>query len=281
MKSLIHILVLIGLIVSINNCTDSSPTDLPIELGLHENFQKALDDGIKKYGVKGISASVIMPDGEMWSGTSDISSVGVPITTDMLFSAGSITKMFTACTILELANEGIINLEDSLHKWLPSYPNIDDNITIKQLLNHTNGIFDLVEHPTTLIQSVLNDPDRVWTLEEVVQNYTMEPYFSPGVDWHYSNTGYLLLRMIIKEATKLAISDEYRNRFFEPLGMENSYVAPDDALQGDVAQAWLDLNNDGNYDELPFLTSFYSMAGGGVFCTASDLAIWIHSLFIK
>jgi len=280
MKSLIHILTLIGLVFFIYNCTDSSPTDPPIELSLHENFQKALNDGIIKYGGKGISAAVIMPDGDMWSGASGISSNGVPIITDMLFSAGSITKMFTACTILELANEGIINLEDSLHKWLPSYPNIDNNITIKQLLNHTYGIFDIVEHPNS-IQSILNEPDRIWTLEEVVQDYTLEPYFSPGVDWHYSNTGYLLLRMIINEATESTISDEYKTRFFEPLGLDNSFTAPWENQLDDVAQAWLDLDNDGNYDELPFLTSFYSMAGGGVFCTALDLAKWIHSLYIK
>ena len=86
--------------------------------------------------------------------------------------------------------------------------------------------------------------------------------------------------MIIQKATESTISEQYRSRFFQPLGMNNSYTAPEEVMQN-VAQAWIDLDNDGIYDKLPFLTSFYSMAGGGVFCTATDLAIWIHSIFQK
>ncbi len=276
MKSLPFKVCLLSLLLFIYNCTEDSPSNPPPNLTIQEKFQKALDDGIKEYNGKGISVAIIMPDGEMWTGTSGISSEGVPIESDMLFSAGSITKMFTACTILQLAEEGTLSLQDSIHRWLPQYPNIDNNITIKQLLNHTNGIRDIVEHPD-LIQSIINNPSREWTLEEVLQNYTMEPYFAQGTNWHYSNTGYLLLRMLIKEATESTISTNYRNRFFQPLGMTKSFTAPEEEGQ-DIAQAWLDLNNDGSYDKLPFLTSFYSVAGGGVFCTASDLATWVHSV---
>ncbi len=146
-------------------------------------------------------------------------------------------------------------------------------------MNHTSGIFDLAEN-SNLMQSIVNEPNKTFTMEEVVQNYTLAPYFAKGTDWHYSSTGYLLLRMIIEKITDSEISTQYRNRFFQPLGMNNSYTAPEEIFDN-FAQAWLDLDGDGNYDKLPFLTSFYSTAGGGLFCTATDLVTWAHSLFLR
>jgi D-alanyl-D-alanine carboxypeptidase len=218
-----------------------------------------------------------MPDGETWVGASGISNGTTPITSDMLFSAGSITKMFTAATIIQLAEEGVITLEDSLYEWLPSYPHIDSTITIRQLLNHTNGIYNITEHPT-IWQTIFADPTKVWNLEEIVATYTLAPYFPKGTDWHYSNTGYLLLRMIIRGATGSEISTEYRTRFFEPFDLDGAFLAPEETLPANTARGWFDLNGDGDYDELPFMTSFYSMAGGGVFCSAEDLANWSRAL---
>lgn len=269
------VLVLLGAFLS---CSEESTNGPPPELSFAEKLQAALDNGIKKYNGKGISAAVIMPDGETWVGASGVSEGTTPITTDMLFSAGSITKMFTATTILQLAEEGILTLDDSLHQWLPAYPNIDSTITIRQLLNHTSGIYNITEHPT-IWQTIFADPTQVRTLEEIVTNYTLAPYFPKGTGWHYSNTGYLLLRMIIRKAADSQISHQYRTRFFEPCDLNRAYLAPEETLPANTARGWFDLDGDGNYDELPFMTSFYSMAGGGVFCSAEDLAKWSRALF--
>jgi D-alanyl-D-alanine carboxypeptidase len=135
----------------------------------------------------------------------------------------------------------------------------------------------LDEHPT-IWQAIFADPERVWTLEESVTNYTLAPYFPKGTDWHYSNTSYLLLRMIIREVSGSQISTEYRRRFFEPFGLYGALLAPEETLPANTARGWFDLDGDGDYDELPFMTSFYSMAGGGVFCSAEDLAKWSRAL---
>ncbi len=267
-------IVLLGLICS---CSEESTNGPPPELTFTEKLQAALDDGIKKYNGNGISAAVIMPDGETWVGASGISRSTTPVATNTLFSAGSITKMFTAATILQLAEEGKLTLEDSLHEWVPSYPNIDSTITIRQLLNHTSGLFNITENPS-LWQAIFADPGKSWTLEESVANYTLAPYFPIGTDWHYSNTGYLLLRIIIRQASGSQISTEYRNRFFTPFDLERTFLAPEETLPVNTAQGWFDLDGNGIYDELPFMTSFYSMAGGGVFCTAEDLAKWARAL---
>ena len=198
----------------------------------------------------------------------------------MVFSAGSITKMFTAATIIQLAEEGKLSLEDSLHQWLPAFPFVDSTITIRQLLNHTNGIFNITENPQLWIQ-IMSNTGRTWTIEEVVNTFNGPPYFSKGTGWHYSNTGYLLLRIIIREASGSQISTEYRNRFFTPLGLNHSYLYVEESLPSNLAHGWWDLDADGDYDDLTQIpmTAFYSGVGGGVFCTAEDLARWAHALF--
>jgi D-alanyl-D-alanine carboxypeptidase len=265
------------LIINFLSCSKDSPSE-PKQLTFEEQMQKALDDGIVNYNGKGVSVAVIMPDGETWSSVSGMSHANTPITSDMVFSAGSITKMFTAATIIQLAQEGVLSLDDSISQWLPAYPYVDSTITIRQLLNHTNGIFNITENPD-MWQIIFAGPTSVLTMEEMITNYNLAPYFPKGTGWHYSNTGYLLLRLIIIEATGSDISTEYRNRFFDPLNMRSTFLVPYETPGATIAQGWFDLDSNGTYDELPFMTSFYSMAGGGVFCTAQDLANWSHALF--
>jgi D-alanyl-D-alanine carboxypeptidase len=198
----------------------------------------------------------------------------------MAFSAGSITKMFTASTILKLSEEGKLSLDDSLHAWVPSFPNIDSTITIRQLLNHTTGIFDIVRHPD-IWSEFLGNPGKTWAIEDVVRTYTLAPYFPKGTSWHYSNTGYLLLRMIIREASGSQIASEYRTRFFSPLGFQYTHLAVEENPLGPVAHGWFDLDGDTQYDDLSQIpaTAFYTAIGGGVFSTAEELARWAYAFF--
>lgn len=276
-STIYFLLIILSILIPFTSCSN----DPPIASGptLAEDLQKALDEGIIKYDGKGISVAVIMPDGYVWKGVSGISHGSTKITDDMVFSAGSITKTFTAATIMLLAEEGKLSIDDSLHKWLPSFPNIDSTITIRQLLNHTSGIFNLTRHPT-IWWEIFSDPGRIWEIEEFVRAFTLEPDFPKGTNWNYSNTGYLLLRMIIREASGSQISSEYRNRFFLPLGLTKSYLAIEENPLGNVAHGWFDRDGDGTYDDLNLISmnAFYSGAGGGVFCTAEELALWIKEL---
>jgi CubicO group peptidase (beta-lactamase class C family) len=267
------------LIISATSCSEESPV-MNENLTLSEKFQKALDDGIVKYGGKGISVAVIMPDGYTWKGASGISHGSVFVNTDMLFSAGSITKTFTAANIMLLAEEGKLSIDDLLHNWLPDFNNIDSTISLRQLLNHTCGIFDLVEHPDIWQEILFSNPGKTWEIEEMINTFTLEPYFPKGTNWHYSNTGYLLLRIIIREASGNQISSEYRNRFFNPFDLTSSCLYIEEPLQHNVAHGWFDLNDDNQYEDLTQIpmTAFYSGAGGGVFCTAEDLAKWAKAL---
>ena len=284
---LFHIAVLLGLIISLNGCSDDGQEAVPSDssenqkkAAFYEDMQKVLDDGVATYGGKGISVAVILPDGSKWVGASGVSYGSIPIKTDMPFGAGSITKNFTAAALLKLAEEGEIDLDDSLDKWLPPYPNVDSTITIRQLLNHTGGLNDVADNHDFWAE-IFRNPSRSWDPEEIIFLFNQEPVFPKGTDWNYSTTGYILLRMIIQKITGAEIGSVYHDLFFIPYGLSNTFTSMGDGLPAGTAHGWFDLDNDGNYDDFYYWprTSFASSICGEVFSTAEDLAKWIKALY--
>jgi len=249
---------------------------------IEEKLQKVLDDGISKYDVRGVSAVVIFPDQKVWKGVSGISHDTVSIKSNMLFAIGSITKNVVAALTLKLAEEGMLSLDDPLSKWLPAYPYVDSNITIRQLLNHTSGIYIFWDNQK-IWDDLKKDREKVWTPEEVL-SYIKEPCFAPGEGWRYSNTNYLLLAMIITKVTGSNISTEFRKRFWQPLNIENAYLSIEEVIPDNQAHVHGDnFNNDGSNLDLTFLprASHESITYGsaGLFMTAEDLARWCNALF--
>lgn len=255
----------------------ASPNTQP-GLPFAQKLQNALDNGLKQYGGMGISVAIIVPGYQTWQGVSGVSHGTTLITPDTLFSAGSINKMYTAVTILQLAEEGVLSLDDPLHKWLPEYPHVDSGITILQLLNHTGGIFDMVRHPDYW-SAMTSNTAQVWAPENIITNFLLEPYFPKGTDWHYSTPGYILLRMIIKEATGSALSAVYRERLLQPLALDHTVLAGEEPLPENTAHGWFDVDGDGQYDDLPEFNAFNTGIGGQIYTSASDLARWSHALF--
>jgi D-alanyl-D-alanine carboxypeptidase len=201
---------------------------------------------------------------------------------DMLFAIGSITKNVVAALTFKLAEEGILSLDDSLFKWLPRYSKVDSAITIRQLLHHTSGLYMFWDN-----QKIWDDlkkyRNQAFTKEEVL-TYLKEPYFRPGKGWHYSNTNYLLLAMIITKATGSSLSAEFRKRLWEPLGIENAYLSMEEQIPNKLAHVWGDnFENDGSFRDITFLPQIshktITYGSGGLFMTAGDLAFWCHSLF--
>ena len=256
--------------------------DLIAQKPLEQNLQEVLDRGIKRHGAHGVSAAVVFPNESVWTGVSGISHDDVSMDPDMLFAIGSITKNVVATLVLQLAEEGALTLDDPVSKWLPSYPHIDPTITIRQLLNHTSGIYMFFESQG-IWDELKADRTKVWTPEEVL-DYVREPYFAPGDGYRYSNTNYLLLAMIIEEATGSSLSTEFRERFWQSLGMENTYLSQEEEIPDNQAHVYGDnFNNDGSNIDLTFLprASHESITYGssGLFMTAENLARWSHALF--
>ena len=252
-------------------------------LPLEDRMQKILDKVISKYGARGVSAAVIFPNGRIWTGVSGISHDTVAIEPDMLFAIGSITKNVVAALTLKLAEEHILSLDDPLSKWLPEYPHIDSKITIRQLLNHTSGIYMFWDNQK-IWDDLVKDRTKAWSPEEVL-SYIKEPEFPAGEGWRYSNTNYLLLAMIIEKATDSTLSTEFNKHFWKPLGIDNAYLSQQEDIPTDnQAHVYGDNFVFGNEEsDLTFLprASHESIGFGssGIFTTAKSLAQWSHALF--
>ena len=278
MKVKIYTSIII-LLLSLSYLTSCSDGD---KVPMEGKLQQVLDDKISEYDVRGVSAAVIFPDQEIWTGVSGISYDTVSIKPDMLFAIGSITKNVVAALTLKLAEEGMLSLDDPLSDWLPEYPHVNNTITIRQLLNHTSGIYMFWSNQK-IWDDLIDDRYKVWTAEEIL-SYIKEPYFEPGDGWRYSNTNYLLLAMIIEKATGSSLSAEFRRYFWQPLEIENAYLSIEDEIPDNLAHVFGDnYNNDGSVLDLTYLprASHESITHGssGLTMTAKDLARWGNSLF--
>jgi D-alanyl-D-alanine carboxypeptidase len=256
------------------------------ELPFAQDLQRVLDLSVRIAGGTGISAAVVIPGQGTWTGVSGSSEPSKPIAPDMLFDIASIGKNFVAILVCQLAEEGRLSLDDPLSKWLPDYPNIDNTITIRQLLNHTSGIFDWVEHP----QSPYRRPfdtivfEEVSSPEEVVKTLVSEPYFPPGDRFHYSTTNYTLLRMIVEEVTGSTVAKEIQGRFLEPLGLNYTFVLDAETPVPDtmsIAHAWWDVDGDGTLDDVTSrpVTWIATRSPALMYCTAGDLARWSQAIY--
>jgi len=249
---------------------------------LEQKLQIVLDKGIKKFKIRGVSAAIVFNYDSIWIGTSGVSHDNVTMKPDMLFSIGSITKNFVAALTLKLVEEGTLSLEDKLSEWLPPYPNVDSDITIRQLLNHTSGIY-MFWNNDDLWDALKEDRNRIWTPEEVLE-YIKEPHFPAGESWRYSNTNFLLMGMIIEKATGTTLANGIKENLLKPNKLQNYYIWLADSIPENQAHVFGDNFQFGQSEmDLTFLprASHESITYGssGIVTTAPDLAKWCQALF--
>lgn len=175
--------------------------------------------------------------------------------TNTAFSVGSVTKMFTAVSIMQLAERGRLSLDDHAAKYLPQYPSLD-GVTIRELLNHTSGI------PNYADDAIASGATASKTTPaQILTGMLTRPYdFAPGTDWNYTNTGYVALGQIVERVSGVSLASYEKRNIFEPLAMEHTYSAP--APGGDIAAA---------FNGSPGDWSWY-YACGDIFASAADLA---------
>src|SRR6266576_2194859 len=154
------------------------------------------------------------------------------------FRIGSVTKTFVATVVLQLAGEGKLGLGDTVERWLPGIVPNGKQITVRELLNHTSGIFD-VTNDKGFIARVLWKPTEVWTPRKLVATATAhKPLFAPGATWSYSNTGYILLGQIVEAASGNSIGTELERRIFEPLHLHATSFARSPRIAGAYAHGY-------------------------------------------
>jgi D-alanyl-D-alanine carboxypeptidase len=246
-------------------------------LSLEQKLQNVLDHKIEEFSTNGVSAAVIFSENKKWMGSSGISHDTVTVKTDMVFAIGSVTKNFVATLTLKFVEEGKLSLEDPLSKWLPEYRYINKDITIRQLLNHTSGIYMFWSNQK-IWDDLKKDKSKIWTPEEVL-TYIKEPYFEPGEGFRYSNTNYLLLAMIITKATNSTLSSNFKEYFWQPLNIKSARLSMEEKIPDNQAHVY----GDDPYYDMTYKPreahESITYGSSGIFMTAMDLASWCHTLF--
>ena len=250
----------------------------PVSPEIAEKLQSALDEVVAEKGV-GASIKVTSSLGT-WAVTSGVSNLETqtPVQPEDKFQIASVTKTFTAVVILKLAEEGKLSLDDTLEKWLPNIAkNIPDgnNITIRQLLNGSSGIYNFAEDENSpFFQEVLKNPQRQWKPEELVA-YS---YRKERQDWVYPNTGFIIAGMIIEKATGSSIATEIRRLISKPLGLQNTFFYTEE-IPGGLVNGYIDIPpGDGNLDDVSFVNISFAGAAGGLISTPEDMTRFFQAL---
>jgi D-alanyl-D-alanine carboxypeptidase len=155
--------------------------------------------------------------------------------------------------IIQLAEDGVLTLDDPLALWLPEVADqlpYGDQITLRHLLTHTSGLFNVVEHESyyadIFTEMVVDEDTGNVTLACVQRDphdtlaryvYGKDAQFEPGAQWRYSNTNYTLLGMVIEAAADMPLAEAYRTHIYEPLGMESTFLDCYEAPVIDVVTA--------------------------------------------
>jgi D-alanyl-D-alanine carboxypeptidase len=190
------------------------------------------------------------------------------------FRVGSITKAFVATVVLQLVGEGRLGLDDSVERWLPGVVPNGSGITVRQLLNHTSGLF-AYGGDRDFVNAVARDPLRVWTPREIVAIATAHPpHFAPGTDWSYSDTNYFVLGLIVEAATGRSLASELGRRILAPLRLKATSLPRRPRIAGRHAHG---------YFLRPLLdvsvgSPSFDWAAGGLVSNADDLAGFFRAL---
>ena len=208
------------------------------------------------------------------------------------FRVGSITKTFVATVVLQLVGEGRLSLDEPVGRRLPGLLANGDTITVRQLLNHTSGLFNYTEDPTVLQGLVQN---RVFTPRELVAIAETHPSTAPpGTKWAYSNTDYIVAGLLVEAVTGHPVGEELRTRIFEPLGLaDTSFPMTSGNIPGYHAHGYLSAalvpagvvvspefvsTPDGRLLDMTELNPSWAWAAGAVISSAPDLSRFYRAL---
>ncbi len=228
----------------------------------------------------GLTAAVLVPGQGIWTGTWGRSALNTPVTPQMRFGMASNSKAIVAGLILKLRDEGLLDLNDPISDYLPPHPHIAPQITIRQLLEHTSGLFDYINQWSSATQAAYSaNPNRIWTYEDLLATVG-PPVAPPNTGYSYSNTNYLLLGRIAEVAAQQPIHQLLHSRIFMPLGLQMAYPPGDDVYAAPYSNLW---NSAGTTTTLTHGASYgfltFPSTAGAVWSTAYDMVRWYDALF--
>jgi len=198
--------------------------------------------------------------------------LNIPIELNSVFQIGSITKQFTAVSILMLAEQGKLNIKDKIGKYIPEFAEVGKDITIHHLLNHTSGI----KNKTLLSEKYYNSRvDR--SPKELINYFKDEPLeFISGKKFKYSNAGYILLGQIIEKISKQSYDEFIQENIFDKIGMTSSYYGNIKHNIPNQTTGYLIEQNE--FINADYMNLSLAYSAGAILSTTKDLLKWQNAL---
>jgi CubicO group peptidase (beta-lactamase class C family) len=202
--------------------------------------------------------------------------LGVPLSSQSVFYMASVSKQFTAASVVLAAEQGFLALDDDIHKYFPELPDYGKPITLRQMLHHTSGLRDYFD----LLAPSGRQPLDVLPVDEVVKLISSQKtlLFTPGSEFRYSNTNYLLLAQVVQRATKKPFSVFADENIFQPLGMTHTRFYDDRTA---VVPARVPAYDSGKSNSflVDWSTNFDLVGDGGLMSSVDDLLLWDRNFY--
>jgi CubicO group peptidase (beta-lactamase class C family) len=202
--------------------------------------------------------------------------LGVPLSSKSVFYMGSVSKQFTAASVVLAAEQGYLSLDDNIRKYIPELPDYGQPVTLRQMLHHTSGfrdIFGLLEISGRNALDVHPTPELI---DLVARQKALN--YNPGAEFLYSNTNYFLLAEVVKRATKKPLSVFAAENIFQPLGMTHTRFYDDHtAVVPGRIPAYAPGKN-GSF-LVDWSTNFDKVGDGGLMSSVDDLLLWDRNFY--
>src|SRR5581483_477211 len=245
-----------------------------------QNIDAILTGAGLKAGIPGAAVIVIKDDKPVFErgyGVKDLKTLQ-KIDGGTNFRLASVTKQFTAMAVMLLVHEGKLKYDEALTDIFPAFPEYGHAITIRMLLNHTSGLQDyesVMTQPNSNLpveQTQIQDAGVLDLLKE--QNSTK---FPPGSKWQYSNSGYVLLGVIVQKVSGESFPEFLRDRIFSRVGMNNTvaYVRGSNEIPN---RAFGNSFENGAWKQTDQSPTSATLGDGGVYSSVEDMAKWDHAL---
>lgn len=263
-------------------------TSLPWQ-ALQSEFTSLTDEYLKiNPEASGVMALIDMPDHSRWRYSPGFKGMEKtkPLEGTETFIAASITKMFIAVCVLQLEEEGFLSIEDKVTQYIDSETikrltsfkgkSYEGELNIKHLLNHTSGIFDYLNKGQVHLNGYRNTPNKNYTLGERLDFALNHDAAETKLGkYHYSNTNYILLGMILEKVDKDAISNILEKRIISPLGLAHTTLQPPSRIAKSMFKGYYT-----DWDLTTFTLEFNKHnPAGGILTNLEDLTTFGKSLF--
>jgi D-alanyl-D-alanine carboxypeptidase len=213
---------------------------------------------------------------ELQSGLADIAT-GEPMGPEDSYRIGSLTKTYVSAAVLDLVAKHRIRLKDPVRRYLPGFLNGGPRVTVRQLLNHTSGLYEFNDDPRVLAPYLAGDLGHVWTPQQLVRMaLTHDSVSAPGAAYHYSNTNYLLAGLLVQAVTGHRLENVLRHRVFSRAHLEETTFTTSTTLPAPAAHGYYVFSGVDPTD----ITGLYpyAWASGAAVSNAPDVARFYRSL---